>query len=270
MKHARVAFQGSIRRALADPAERLLRFDDGQQARFDDVVWLPPVEPRTVFALGLNYADRAKELSFQAPDKPLVFLKGPSTFVGHYGVSPCPDDVRQMHFECELAVVIGKRGRRIRQEHAYDHVAGYTVANDYAFRDYLENFYRPNLRVKSRDLCTPLGPWLVDAEEIADPMNLNLCTTVNGVVVQQGNTRNMIFSIPAIIEYLSEFMTLSPGDIILTGSPEGVRYLKPGDEVVTEIEQIGALVNRIIAEPSGRREPTQHHAQASPLAALNP
>lgn len=159
-----------------------------------------------------------------------------------------------MHSECELAVLIGRQGRRISQTQAYEYVAGYTIANDYAFREYLENFYRPNLRVKSRDLSTPLGPWLVDVADIADPMNLNLRTLVNGEVVQQGNTHDMINSISAIIEYLSEFMTLSPGDLILTGTPKGIQFVTPGDEVVTEIEQVGSLTNTIIAEPkSGTR-----------------
>jgi 5-oxopent-3-ene-1,2,5-tricarboxylate decarboxylase / 2-hydroxyhepta-2,4-diene-1,7-dioate isomerase len=253
MKHARIAYRGALRTALVEENDELLLMADGQRAGFDEVVWLPPLEPRTVFALGLNYVDHATELSFKAPERPLIFLKGPNTFVGHNGYSPCPADVRQMHFECELAVVIGRKGRRIRQEQAYDYVAGYTIANDYALREYLENYYRPNLRVKNRDFCTPLGPWMVDAMDIADPMALGLRTFVNGEAEQHGNTRDMIFGIPALIEYLSDFMTLSPGDLILTGTPKGVRYLEPGDEVITEIDEIGRLANTIIPEPNGRR-----------------
>ncbi len=124
-------------------------------------------------------------------------------------------------------------------------MAGFTVANDYAIRDYLENYYRPNARVKSRDGCTPLGPWLVDAADVADPMNLWLRTTVNGKLTQEGSTRDMIFSIPALVEYLSSILTLMPGDLILTGTPEGLADVKPGDEVVTEVEGIGRLVNTI-------------------------
>jgi 5-oxopent-3-ene-1,2,5-tricarboxylate decarboxylase/2-hydroxyhepta-2,4-diene-1,7-dioate isomerase len=135
----------------------------------------------------------------------------------------------------------------VPKENAYDYVAGYTVANDYAIRDYLENYYRPNLRVKSRHSATPIGPWLVDAADIPDPMNLALRTLVNGKVTQEGNTRDMIFNIPALIAYLSEFMTLSSG-IILTGTPEGLADVKAGDEVVTEIEGIGSLKNTIIGE----------------------
>jgi 5-oxopent-3-ene-1,2,5-tricarboxylate decarboxylase/2-hydroxyhepta-2,4-diene-1,7-dioate isomerase len=170
---------------------------------------------------------------------------GGHTFVGHRAVTRRPADATYMHYECELAVVIGREARRVRREEAYDYVAGYTVGNDYAIRDYLENYYRPNLRVKNRDGATPLGPWLVDAADVPNPMNLELRTTVNGELKQQGNTRDMIFDIPALIIYLSEFMTLSPGDIILTGTPQGLADVKAGDEVTTEIEGVGRLVNTI-------------------------
>lgn len=149
-----------------------------------------------------------------------------------------------------MAVVIGKTARNVTREQAYDYVAGYTVANDYALRDYLENWYRPNLRVKSRDTCTPLGPWLVDRDDVADPMNLGLRTTVNGVETQRGNTRDMVFDIPALIAYFSGFMTLSPGDLILTGTPDGIVNVQPGDEVVTEIDGIGRLVNTLVPYPA--------------------
>ena len=125
-------------------------------------------------------------------------------------------------------------------------MAGYTVANDYAIRDYLENWYRPNLRVKNRDGCTVLGPWLVDAADIAEPPALDLRTLVNGDSRSDGNTRDLIYDIAVLIEYLSGFMTLSPGDVILTGTPEGVVDVEPGDEVVCEIDGIGRLVNTIV------------------------
>ena len=114
-----------------------------------------------------------------------------------------------MHYECELAWS-SERGQEREARHAYDFIAGYTVANDYAIRDYLENWYRPNLRVKNRDGATPLGPWLVDARDVPDPMALALQTTVNGKVTQSGNTRDMIFDVPFLIEYFSSFMTLQP------------------------------------------------------------
>ena len=151
-----------------------------------------------------------------------------------------------MHYECELAVAIGRTARNVPRDRAYDYIAGYTVANDYVVRDYLENYYRPNLRAKNRDGLTLLGPWLVDTADVADPMNLALSTRVNGKVTQEGSTRHMIFDVPSLVEYLSAFMTLEQGDVILTGTPEGVVNVNAGDEVVTEIESIGRLTNFIV------------------------
>jgi 5-oxopent-3-ene-1,2,5-tricarboxylate decarboxylase/2-hydroxyhepta-2,4-diene-1,7-dioate isomerase len=136
----------------------------------------------------------------------------------------------------------------VSRDRAYEVVAGYTVANDYAIREYLENYYRPNLRVKNRDGCTPVGPWVVDRADVHDPMDLTLRTTVNGAVVQQGTTRDMIFDVPFLIEYLTGIMTLGPGDLILTGTPHGVVDLNPGDVVVTEVEGVGALQNTLVSD----------------------
>ncbi|WP_096199442.1 fumarylacetoacetate hydrolase family protein [Bacillus sp. FJAT-45350] len=246
MKRARVAYAGSIHGAVE--YEGRLKLDDGRIVSEEDVVWLPPVQPRTVFALGLNYADHAAELSFKAPTEPLVFLKGPNTFIGHKAETRRPSDVTYMHYECELAVVIGRAARNVKKEDAYNYVSGYTVVNDYAIRDYLENYYRPNLRVKNRDTCTPMGPWFVDAKDVSDPMNLTLRTFVNGEKTQEGTTKDMVFDIPTLIEYLSSFMTLNEGDVILTGTPKGSVDTKVGDEVITEVEGIGRLVNTIAGD----------------------
>jgi 5-oxopent-3-ene-1,2,5-tricarboxylate decarboxylase/2-hydroxyhepta-2,4-diene-1,7-dioate isomerase len=247
MKHARITYKGVTHDATERDGKLLLA--DGTSVSFDDVTWLPPVaptpRPRTIFALGLNYADHAKELEFKAPEEPLVFLKGENALTGHRQLTKRPAGVEFMHYECELVVVIGKTAKKVKQADAYDFVGGYTVANDYAIRDYLENWYRPNLRVKNRDATTPLGPWLVDAADVADPMALALQTTVNGKVTQSGNTKDMIFDVPYLIEFFSGFMTLQPGDLILTGTPDGVVDCRPGDVIVTEIESIGALVNTI-------------------------
>jgi 5-oxopent-3-ene-1,2,5-tricarboxylate decarboxylase/2-hydroxyhepta-2,4-diene-1,7-dioate isomerase len=246
MKKARVAYSGAIHEAR--PHERGLRLADGRIVAEDAVVWLAPFEVGTIIALGLNYADHAKELSFGKQEEPLVFLKGPGSVLGHRAQTRRPKDATFMHYECELAVVIGAGGRAIREADAMRHVAGYTVANDYAIRDYLENWYRPNARVKNRDGGTVLGPWFVDAADIATPVALDLRTLVNGTVTQQGNTRDLVHDIPSLIEYLSGFMTLAPGDVILTGTPEGVVDVQPGDEVVTEIDGIGRLANTIVGD----------------------
>jgi 5-oxopent-3-ene-1,2,5-tricarboxylate decarboxylase/2-hydroxyhepta-2,4-diene-1,7-dioate isomerase len=214
----------------------------------EEVVWLPPVEAGTVIALGLNYADHAKELAFNSQEEPLVFLKGPGTLLGHRGATRRPAEAQFMHYECELAVIIGRPAKRAARAQAMQHVAGYCIANDYAVRDYLENWYRPNLRAKNRDGATVLGPWLVDAGDVADPANLNLRTFVNGKLTQAGNTRDLIFDIPYLVEYLSSFMTLRTGDVILTGTPEGVVNVMPGDEVLCEIDGLGRLANTIAAD----------------------
>ena len=257
MKHARVAYAGAIHDASpvpASPSDRGppdredLRLADGRVVAAEQVVWLPPFMVGTVFALGLNYAGHAEELAFKRPEEPLVFLKGPGTLLGHRGVTRRPSGVKFMHYECELAVVIGRPAKQVARSQALTHVAGYCIANDYAVRDYLENWYRPNLRAKNRDGATILGPWFVDAADVADPANLGLRTFVNGKLCQTGNTRDLIFGIPYLIEYLSDFMTLSPGDVILTGTPEGVVNVMPGDVVACEIDGLGRLVNTIAAD----------------------
>ena len=249
-RHARVAFGGAIHEALEHL--RGVQLADGRVLAEEQVVWLPPFEAGTIIALGINYADHArelaKELTTTARDEPLAFLKAPNTLIGHRGVTRRPAGVTFMHYECELAVVIGKTAKKVRRADALGFVAGYTVANDYAVRDYLENWYRPNLRVKNRDGCTAIGPWLVDAADVPDPHALDLRTLVNGKITQHGNTRDLINDVPALIEYLSSFMTLLPGDVILTGTPEGVVNVMPGDEVVTEIDGIGRLVNTIVGD----------------------
>lgn len=245
MKRARVAFAGAIHSATEIDGRLCLA--DGRTPAEEEVVWLPPFAPRTIFAVGLNYADHAKELAFAKPqEEPLIFLKGPNAIAGHRAQSRRPADATFMHYECELAVVIGKTARNVPRDRAYDYIAGYTVANDYVVRDYLENYYRPNLRAKNRDGLTLLGPWLVDAADVADPMKLALSTRVNGKLTQEGSTRHMIFDVPSLVEYLSAFMTLEQGDVILTGTPEGVVNVNAGDEVVTEVEGIGRLTNFVV------------------------
>jgi len=247
---ARVAFAGAIH--TAHPHPHGLQLADGRVLAEDQVVWLSPFALGTIIALGLNYADHvkelAKELTVTSKDEPLVFLKGPGSVVGHRSITRRPKDAAFMHYECELAVVIGRTAQRVKAADALQHVAGYTVCNDYAVRDYLENWYRPNLRVKNRDGGTVLGPWFVPAAAVPDPHDLQLRTLVNGQVKQQGHTGNMVNRIPELIEYLSDFMTLQAGDVILTGTPEGVVNVNVGDEVLCEIDGIGRLLNTLVAD----------------------
>jgi len=249
MKRARIAWRG--RDVWVEAEGDLLRLPDGSVIGADDAHWLPPVVPgASVYALGLNFADHNRELGFAAKQAtPLVFLKGGNAFVGHRGETPRPADANQMHPECELVAVIGTPARNVSRSDALDHVSGYSVANDYAIREYLENYYRPNVRVKNRDATTPIGPWIVDAADIGDPQALTMSTRVDGVEVQHGSTADMILDVAGLIEYLSGIATLMPGDMILTGTPHGVHFVAAGDEVVCEIEKVGRLVNHVVAAP---------------------
>lgn len=246
MRRARLVHDGREQWGVVTPDGAAVQLSSGVVVAWPDVTLLPPVTPgATFFALGLNYADHSTELGFRPPTRPLVFLKGPSSLVAHEGMSARPPDAMQMHPECELVAVIGRPTRHVTAADALDHVVGYTIACDYAIREYLENYYRPNLRVKNRDGLTPLGPWIVDAEDVGDPQALVLTTTVNGETVQSGSTADMVFSVAELIAHLSSFMTLSPGDMILTGTPHGVRFVADGDEVACAIESVGRLVNHV-------------------------
>lgn len=218
MKRARIYYRGRDIWAEVTADEQSLLLPCGQKIAIAEAQWLPPiVAGAAVYALGLNYADHNKELGF-APklDAPLIFMKGGNCFVGHEGDTPRPADANQMHPECELVAIIGKPARNVPVADGLDHVSGYTIANDYAIREYLENFYRPNARVKNRDATTPIGPWIVDAADIADPQSLTMITKVNGATVQQGSTADMILGVAGLVSYLSEHTTLMPGDMILT------------------------------------------------------
>ena len=249
MKRARIAHRGRALWCEVIEGDTRLRLPGGAVIAADEAHWLPPVLPgATVFALGLNYADHNRELGF-APklETPLVFLKGGNCFVGHQGDTSRPADANQMHPECELVAVIGSVARNVTRETALAYIDGYTVANDYAIREYLENFYRPNARVKNRDATTPIGPWIVDAADVPDSQALSLSTRVNGVEVQRGSTADMILDVAGLIAYLSTTQTLMPGDMILTGTPHGVHFCAAGDEVVCEIGGVGRLVNHLVA-----------------------
>lgn len=252
MKRARIAYQGREIWAIVAPDEQSLVLPDGTSLPVEQVQWLAPIMPNAaVYALGLNYADHSRELGFAAKQAtPLVFLKGGNCFVGHNGTTPRPNDANQMHPECELVAVIGRVARQVSSDEALDYVGGYTIANDYAIREYLENYLRPNARVKNRDATTPLGPWIVDAADIPNPQALNLSTRVNGVEVQHGSTSDMVLDVAGLVSYLSAFVTLNPGDMILTGTPHGVHFCAVGDEVVCEIDGIGRLHNRLGAAPA--------------------
>jgi 5-oxopent-3-ene-1,2,5-tricarboxylate decarboxylase/2-hydroxyhepta-2,4-diene-1,7-dioate isomerase len=214
-----------------------------------EVTWLPPVAPGTkMIGLALNYSDHAAELKLDLPPQPVLFNKNPNTLIGHRGQIVAPSGIEYMHYENELVVVIGQRCRRVSAERAREVIRGYTIGNDVTIRDFVTNWYRPPVKAKNWDTFGPLGPWLVTADELPDPSSLALRTYVNGELRQQGNTRDLIHTIPALIEYISDFMTLEPGDMIWTGTPKGIAHIRPGDTLRLEIDGIGALENTVVGE----------------------
>ena len=159
-----------------------------------------------------------------------------------------PTGVEYMHYEVELAVVIGKRCRNVPAKRAGEVIAGYTIANDVTVRDFVRNFYRPPVRAKGYDTFGPVGPYLVTPDEVPDPANLELRAYVNGELRQQGNTAQLIRPVPELIEFISSIMTLEPGDMIWTGTPKGISHVYPGDVMRLEIDGLGALENPVVAE----------------------
>lgn len=216
-----------------------------------------PRPRKNIFALGRNYGEHAKESAAARGEKagpPVVFTKAPTTVNAPFGeIVVDPDVSVQIDWEVELAVIIGKRARKVSQSDALDHVFGYTALNDVTARD-LQNRTSQFFVGKSIDGYCPMGPWLVTADEIPNPQDLDLECKVNGVVKQTGNTSDMIYSVAFMIEDLSRMMTLEPGDILTTGTPAGVgfarkppEFLKPGDVLESQIDKIGLMRNRIVA-----------------------
>lgn len=247
MKRARFYASGVYHEGVLSP-EGLLIDEAGRPHRQEDVVFLPPVAPGKVIGLALNFADHAKELGLAEPEAPALFFKPANSFIGHRAPVVYPKVAQYMHYEVELAVVMGRRARRVKAEQALDYVKGYTIANDVTVRDFITNYYRPPVKAKGWDTFGPLGPWLADKEEVPDPGNVTLRVYVNGELRQEGNTRHLIRSCEELIAYITEFMTLEENDIILTGTPKGLSPVHPGDVMRLEIESIGVLENPIAAE----------------------
>jgi 2-keto-4-pentenoate hydratase/2-oxohepta-3-ene-1,7-dioic acid hydratase in catechol pathway len=215
-----------------------------------DVRLHAPLVPGKILAVGRNYAEHAAELGNTVPEKALFFAKMPSCIVGSgEAITWRADFSSQVDWECELAVIIGKRGKDIPQDKVYDYIFGYTVVNDISARD-LQQSESQWMRAKSADTFLPMGPVLVTKDEIPDPHTLALKTTVNGDVMQDSNTSLMIRNVPELVSELSSIMTLHPGDVILTGTPSGVgsgmnppRFLGDGDTVTVSIDGICELTN---------------------------
>jgi 2-keto-4-pentenoate hydratase/2-oxohepta-3-ene-1,7-dioic acid hydratase in catechol pathway len=228
----------------------------GEYRSLDDLIirepfsWQLPVQrPTKILCLGRNYRAHAAELNNTVPEAPMYFAKVPSSLLPHQGSIRIPAGVGRVDHELELALVIGKRGANIPESKAMEHVAGYTIANDVTAREMQREEQKkgkPWTLAKGMDTFCPLGPWLVPAGSVADPHNLTLELKVDGEVRQKGSTADMVYGIPELIAYISRFMTLEPGDLLLTGTPEGVGPILPGNRIEGTIAELGTLENGVV------------------------
>lgn len=222
----------------------------------DGVTFLPPVRPaESILVVGRNYGEAMTDMGTDFVGYPSIFMRRTSAQVGHNQPIVRPAASPQYDCEAELAIIIGKAGRHISEEKALDHIAGYSIFNEASVVDWMDHTSRNVTPGKNFEACGAFGPSMVTADEIPDPGNLRIIQRINGEVIQDGNTADMIYSLPRIINYLSTFTTLQPGDVIATGSPGGVRprrnagvFLKPGDVVEMEIPGVGLLRNPVIDE----------------------
>lgn len=224
-----------------------LHSDDKKTEVSNDTRLGPPVSrPSKIICIGLNYVKHAEETGVSIPKEPIIFFKATSAIVGPNDDLLIPKGSHKTDWEVELGIVIGKKANYISKEEAMDHVAGYVLHNDYSEREFQIERGGQWVKGKSCDTFAPIGPYLVTTDEIKNPHNLNLWLTLNGQMMQNSNTSDMIFDIPTVISYLSEYMSLLPGDIISTGTPFGVGlglkpnvYIKPGDVIELGIDGLG-------------------------------
>jgi 2-keto-4-pentenoate hydratase/2-oxohepta-3-ene-1,7-dioic acid hydratase in catechol pathway len=214
---------------------------------FDSAALLPPVIPSKIICVGRNYAAHAREHGAEPPKVPLIFLKPPTSLIGHQGKIVLPPQSTQVEHEAELAIVIGKPGRWITPENALSHIFGYTIANDITARD-LQRSDGQWTRAKGFDTFCPVGPWIETEFAPADAM---ITCHVNGEMRQMASTRDMIFSVQHLIAFASSVMTLTQGDLLLSGTPAGVSPLNTGDTVEVSVEGLGTLSNLVVSESSG-------------------
>jgi 2-keto-4-pentenoate hydratase/2-oxohepta-3-ene-1,7-dioic acid hydratase in catechol pathway len=212
-------------------------------AVLQEVELLAPCEPSKVVAVGLNYRSHAQELSLQLPPAPLLFIKPSTSVVGPEASIVYPAMSERVDYEAELAVVIGQRARGLAPEEAASHILGYTCGNDVTARD-LQSRDGQWTRSKGFDSFCPLGPWIVT--DLPQPNNTNLFCRLNGVQRQAGNTSDLIFDVSTLVSFVSQVMTLQPGDVLLTGTPSGIGPMNRGDTVEIEVEGIGVLRNRLV------------------------
>ena len=234
---------------------------DAPRIKHERVQLLPPIlDPPKIICMGLNYRDHAAETGAKIPSEPVLFSKFATALIGPETPIVLPSVSKKVDYEAELVLVVGKKGRHLTAATALDHLAGYTIGNDVSARDWqLEKDGRQWLAGKTFDTFAPLGPWLVTSDEVPDPQNLAVRLRLNGQTMQDSNTRQMIFPASVAVAYISQIVTLQPGDLIFTGTPSGVGmarkppvWLKAGDVVEVEIEGLGVLRNPVVADAGER------------------
>lgn len=229
-----------VRPLVGDPFQEEIKVSD-REIPLAEVQLLAPCLPSKIVAVGLNYADHAAEVGLPLPEEPVIFLKPSTAVVGPGKAVVCPPGVGRVDYEAELAVVIRDTTRNVSPEEAPAHVLGYTCFNDVTARD-LQTKDGQWTRSKSFDTFAPLGPWI---ETDLDPKDLAITLAVNGVLKQSSTTRNMIFKVPHLVSFISQIMTLLPGDVIATGTPPGIGPVKPGDIMEVTVAGIGTLTNPV-------------------------
>lgn len=214
----------------------------GREYSMDSVKVLPPCTPTKIVCVGLNYRDHAEEMKDSIPDEPVIFIKPPSSIIGINDNIVYPGQSQQVDYEAELGVVISRRTRHVKAQYAKDYILGYTCFNDVTARD-LQKKDGQWTRAKGFDTFSPVGPFIVTD---IDPTNLSIKAILNGEVRQDSNTRNMIFDVYKLVEFVSSVMTLETGDVIATGTPSGVGPMKKGDTIEIQIEKVGTLRNKVV------------------------
>lgn len=211
----------------------------GEILKLENLKLLSPAVPSKIVAVGLNYKSHAEEMKIPLPEEPIIFLKPSTSVIGHSDFIVLPKNYKRVDYECELAVVIGKRAKNVSVSEARSYILGYTCFNDVTER-YNQKKDGQWTRAKGYDTFAPIGPWI---ETECDPHSLNICTVLNDSVVQSGNTSDLIFTVDNLVSFISNVMTLLPGDVIATGTPAGIGPLNDGDKVEIKIDNIGTLTN---------------------------
>jgi len=248
---------------LKDTIQNILSTPEGHESLLsggvihaikDVQIMAPILNPEKIICIGLNYKDHCLEQNIPIPKYPILFSKFSTAIIGPEDEIVRPKLTEQLDFEGELAFVVGRGGRHIPVEQAMNYVAGYAILNDVSARD-IQFSDRQWLRGKTFDTFAPIGPFLVTKDEVKDPHNLDIKVKVNGNIMQHSNTKNMIHGIPYLVNFISQVVTLSPGDVVATGTPAGVGvfrkppvFLKDGDEIIVEIERLGLLRNTVVDE----------------------